>query len=334
MSFSEYVERTTFKTSQTVSSMRSTLKSKRRRARKREQKQAARQLRRRRSSSGSEVSSDERGSSSGSHHKAASTRKGSDDGVSSELTTESESRDTDDHPSDDDASGDEECFEGDAASGAADDVKLEADMKDLNLTEATTKDTDSVTQKRVHLEVTTGPVTEISCGPSAADSSGPPAADSNGPPAADSSEAPAVDSSEAPAADRSEAPAADSSVVLSSDSPGENYLNGDTGGMLNNIVKDNTESGEMGGNDVPGTGENPVGEGKKVELIQEVGGRDGKVNGEVTVAGEGEEESSGSKNKDTPETMLSWEDTPVVNDPVDSPVTFSNSLMYDLDDDD
>ena len=354
--------------------MKPTLKSKRRRARKREQKQVSRQLRRRRSSSGSEVSGDEHGGS-GARQKVADKDDGVDDVSSSEITTESESHDTDEHRSD---GGEDNCF--DEENGAIErrddkgsDVGLASGLEKLKLEDgsttnsscfaetpveiptmnsdclaeklaAVTVDDDGLAVKNTRLEVTAGPETVVdgSCWSIGGDTS-------------DKS----VDTNDGTAMDSSGSVLTSSVCDVDKNSRNENYLSGDVGGDLSTIVKENkAESLGSGKADSPvgregiatgGGGEeevslvaeeeadSPVRGKEKTPMIQEVCSNDGKLsNGDATIGKGGSEQTDGGKarDKDAPETMLSWEDRPVVTEPVEHQVTFSNSLMYDLDDED
>ena len=348
--------------------MKPTLKSKRRRARKREQKQVSRQLRRRRSSSGSEVSGDEHGGS-GARQKVADKDDGVDDVSSSEITTESESHDTDEHRSD---GGEDYCF--DEENGAIErrddkgsDVGLASGLEKLKLEDgsttnsscfaetpveiptmnsdclaeklaAVTVDDDGLAVKNTRLEVTAGPVTVVdgSCWSIGGDTS-------------DKS----VDTNDGKAMDSSGVVLTSRVCDVDNNRPSENYLSGDVGGDLSNIVKENKAESPMGREELaatPAGGEeedspeggeeevsSPVTGKEKAPLIQEVCSNDGKLsNGDATIGESGREQTDGGKarDKDAPETMLSWEDRPVVTEPVEHQVTFSNSLMYDLDDED
>ena len=416
VSFSEYVERTTFKSGQSVSSMKPTLKSKRRRARKREQKQVSRQLRRRRSSSGSEVSSDEHGGS-GARQKVAvaDNDDGADDVSSSEMTTESESHDTDEHRSD---GGEYDCFDEaiERRDDTGNDVGLASDLGKLKfedvsttdsrcmaetpvqiptanndcLTEklaAVTMDDDGMAVKNTRLEVTAGPVTVVDGSRSIGGDTSDKSVDTNDGTSMDSSggvlTSRVCDVAKNHPSENYLSGDVDgdlSTIVLTSrvcdvakNHPSENYLSGDVDGDLSTIVQEKkAEIADMGsgkadsnvgreeiavspegGEDIAASQEggeeevssvggeeevdSPVGGEGKGPMIQEVCSNDGKLsNGDATVGEGGGERKDGSKvrNKDAPETMLSWDDNPIVTEPVEHQVTFSNSLMYDLDDED
>ena len=446
VSFSEYVERTTFKSGQSVSSMKPTLKSKRRRARKREQKQVSRQLRRRRSSSGSEVSSDEHGGS-GARQKVAvaDNDDGADDVSSSEMTTESESHDTDEHRSD---GGEYDCFDEaiERRDDTGNDVGLASDLGKLKLEDvsttdsrcmaetpvhiptanndcltekltAVTMDDDGMAVKNTRLEVTAGPVTVVDGSRSIGGDTSDKSVDTNDGTSMDSSggvlTSRVCDVAKNHPSENYLSGDVDgdlSTIVLTSrvcdvaknhpsenylsgdvdgdlstsvltsrvcdvakNHPSENYLSGDVDGDLSTIVQEKkAEIADMGsgkadsnvgreeiavspegGEDIAASQEggeeevssvggeeevdSPVGGEGKGPMIQEVCSNDGKLsNGDATVGEGGGERKDGSKvrNKDAPETMLSWDDNPIVTEPVEHQVTFSNSLMYDLDDED